>query len=227
MKSNLRDYLKTQNKSNRKNIFLLIGISGLLVTTIAIFSGCSNVDQNSDKHTETAIEHGDQGLQQDEQAETNMNILSVKVGQSTSVSKIINAYLEIKNALVEDNDVKASQAGKELLTAFRSMDKATVPQEHIKEINDIIENAQENAEHISESKGNIEHQREHFSQLFPDVKDLIEITGSDRNLYEIYCAMANDNEGGFWLSTSDEVQNPYMGSKMESCGTVKAKISIK
>ncbi len=40
-------------------------------------------------------------------------------------------------------------------------------------------------------------------------------------MHEMHCPMAADGKGANWLQKSaDEVQNPYMGSKMPHCGNV-------
>tara|TARA_R110002072_G_scaffold81710_1_gene186890 strand:- start:184 stop:822 length:639 start_codon:yes stop_codon:yes gene_type:complete len=211
-----------------KKKMLTIGTASLFMISLATFTGCGGTDQKNE-HEETTMDHGHGGREEHhhDHANGDMDVSSMNVEQSTSATEVINAYLEIKNALTEDDDTKAALAGKKLVTAFGNIDKSFIPQEQMGEVNDIIENAKENAEHISDNKGNIEHQREHLSELFEDIKDLIAITGSDRALYEIYCPMANNNEGGMWLSASDEVKNPFMGSQMLSCGTVKAEISLK
>ena len=43
-------------------------------------------------------------------------------------------------------------------------------------------------------------------------------------VYIEFCPMANDNKGGYWLSTEEKIQNPYFGKKMLKCGEVKATI---
>lgn len=96
-----------------------------------------------------------------------------------------------------------------------------------KELAEIIEDASEHAEHISENSRDIGHQREHFEILSKDIRDLVIITGSDRTLYQAFCPMYNNNKGGLWLSISKEVQNPYFGSKMMKCGSVQQEILVK
>lgn len=152
---------------------------------------------------------------------------NVTVQESQTASVVIDSYLEIKNALVEDDDRKAASAGNDLLNALNSIDAGSVDPDKITEFKDILADAKENADHISENKGNIEHQREHFEMLGTDIKDLITLTGSDRPLFLILCPMYNNNKGGIWLSASAEIRNPYYGSKMISCGEVKMKISVK
>jgi len=74
------------------------------------------------------------------------------------------------------------------------------------------------------AKSDIGHQREHFEALGKDINDLVAIAGTDRDLYQQYCPMYNNNAGGMWLSASDEVLNPLFGSKMLNCGSVQETI---
>jgi hypothetical protein len=92
--------------------------------------------------------------------------------------------------------------------------------EQQKELADIIEDATEHAEHISESE--IDHQREHFKTLSKDITDMVAITGTKSTLYEQFCPMYD--KGSAWLSTSKEVKNPYYGSRMLKCGKVQKTI---
>ncbi len=152
---------------------------------------------------------------------------SIKVEHSQSVTAIIANYLALKDALVVDNSKKAADAGKKLFDAIGKFDVASQSGSQQKELKDILEDAKENAEHISENGDKIDHQREHFEILGTDIKDLIVITGADRNLYQIYCPMYNSMEGGKWLSDSKEIKNPLLGSKMMKCGSVVQEISLK
>jgi hypothetical protein len=151
---------------------------------------------------------------------------SITVEQTRSVNVILDNYLSLKDALVGDNSAKAANSAKTLLDAFEKLDITTQSDSQQKELGEIIEDASEQAEHISENNGNIDHQREHFEILSTDLKDLIVITGSDRNLYQTFCPMYNNNEGGMWLSDSRVVMNPFYGSKMMKCGSVQQEITI-
>jgi len=137
-------------------------------------------------------------------------------------SAILNDYLKIKNALVADNQEDAAKAGGMLFADFKKFDKSSYSSDEQQELTDIIEDAKESAEHISDSP--IEHQREHFDILSKDVIDMIAITGTDQKLYQDFCPMYNDNKGAQWLSTTEEIKNPYMGSKMPGCGKVQKEI---
>ena len=129
---------------------------------------------------------------------------------NSATNTIIDNYLQIKNALVTDDQEAAAKAGGDLFGDFEDFDKSSYSSE-------------EHAEHISESP--IEHQREHFDILSKDVIDMIAITGTDKKLYQDFCPMYNGNKGAQWLSTTEEIKNPYMGSKMPGCGKVQKEIN--
>lgn len=152
---------------------------------------------------------------------------SVKVEYSQSVSAIINNYLALKDALVQEDSKNAASFGKKLFDAFAKFDISAQAKQQQKELAEIIEDASEHAEHISENSRDIGHQREHFEILSKDIRGLVIITGSDRTLYQAFCPMYNNNKGGLWLSISKEVQNPYFGSKMMKCGSVQQEILVK
>lgn len=46
-------------------------------------------------------------------------------------------------------------------------------------------------------------------------------------LYLLHCPMARDGEGGHWLGLSHKVENPYFGSEMFGCGSVKSQLTVK
>jgi hypothetical protein len=152
---------------------------------------------------------------------------SIVVAHSLTVTSILDNYLALKNALAEDNSKKAANSGKLLFDALGKFNLSSQPAAKQKELKDILDDAKENAEHISENGDKIDHQREHFEILGTDIKDLIVITGADRTLYQIYCPMFNNNKGGKWLNESNIVKNPLFGNKMSKCGSVTQVITVK
>jgi hypothetical protein len=217
-------------------------VISILTVTVFLFSACtgSGTKENKQANAEAGMpqadveHHNDAGedmhhydMEMGAAMEHGMDSSRMAVQESQATSVVIDTYLKLKNALVADNDKEASRAGKELMTAFNNIDQSSMAAEEMSEVKDIIEDARENAEHISENQGNIDHQREHFEMLSTDIKDLIAIAGADRTLYQIFCPMYNNNEGGMWLSATDEIKNPYYGSEMMNCGEVKSILSVK
>jgi hypothetical protein len=134
---------------------------------------------------------------------------------------ILSDYFMLKDALVADDSKKAAQAGLKLEASLKAFDKSNYTKEAQKELIDIIEDAIEQAQHIAKSP--IGHQREHFKTLSKDVSDMVTITGTKSTLYEQFCPMYD--KGSAWLSTSNEVRNPYYGSKMLKCGKIQKTIN--
>lgn len=152
---------------------------------------------------------------------------SVKVEHSKSATAIIDNYLALKDALVNEDSKNAAIFGEKLLDVFQKFDASGVAEQQKNEVSKILKDASQQAKYISGNSVSIDKQRENFEFLTKYIKDLVLITGSDRTLYQAYCPMYNNNRGGAWLSTSKEINNPYFGSKMLKCGSVQQEISVK
>jgi Cu(I)/Ag(I) efflux system membrane fusion protein len=65
-------------------------------------------------------------------------------------------------------------------------------------------------------------QRKYFAVFNQELYESILTFGlNEDKIYYEYCPMALDNKGAYWLSDTREIQNPYFGEKMLSCGSVK------
>ena len=160
---------------------------------------------------------------------------AIDTGQTGSTTKTVEAviptkrvvteYLNLKNALTKDDDKAAAQAGKSLFEAMSVVDKASLSAEQSKVFTDIADDAKEHAEHIGANAGNIKHQREHFETLSQEIYDLVKAGSSaGQKLYYDNCPMYNNGKGGNWLSESKEIQNPYLGMEMPTCGSIKEEL---
>ena len=138
----------------------------------------------------------------------------------TKAEAILSDYFSLKDALVADDSEKAVEASTKLVASLKAFDESNYTAKEQKELTDIIEDATEHAEHISKSE--IAHQREHFKVLSKDITDIIAITGTKNKLYQQFCPMYD--KGSAWLSTKEEVRNPYYGSRMLKCGKVQKTI---
>ncbi len=192
---------------------------GILTMTLATLTAMSCKDGKKDGATAPMSNEMYQNNDQNQEGSKMMADNS----SNSATNTIIDNYLQIKNALVTDDQEAAAKAGGDLFDDLEGFDMSTYSSQEQKELTDIIEDAKENAEHISDSP--IEHQREHFDLLSKDLIDMIAITGTDKKLYQDFCPMYNDNKGAQWLSTTEEIKNPYMGSKMPGCGKVQKEIN--
>ena len=178
---------------------------------------------NSDGHNDEEATHdnGD-GHHDGDSASTSRDIVG-NIQKNISTTPIINAYIQIKNALVVDNKDNATNGGKALLNAFSKFDMSKLTGETHNEYMEIVESAKEHAEHIVKSP--IDHQREPFESLSIDINDMIKLLGTEKTLYKDFCPMVNNNKGGFWLSEVKDIKNPYFGSKMMKCGSITEQIN--
>jgi hypothetical protein len=136
---------------------------------------------------------------------------------ASSLKAVVDHYLHIKNALVDNSGNEAARGGKAMGDAMSKVDKSLLTAEQKKVYDDIEEDLKEHAEHIGKSGGDIAHQREHFVMMSEDVYDLAKAFGAGQPLYHDHCPMANDNKGAMWLSETRSVKNPYFGGKMNEC----------
>ena len=142
-----------------------------------------------------------------------------------SVKAILDNYLRLKDALANDSGDEAAKSGEALATSFTNFDKSSLTDEQKKKYEEIAESATEHAEHIGKNASNIAHQREHFDMLSKDVYDIVKEVGAGQTLYQAHCPMYNNNKGASWLTASKEINNPYMGKEMSTCGTIQEELN--
>ncbi len=143
---------------------------------------------------------------------------------TVSIGNILQGYLNMKNALANDNDKDAAAAGEEMGKAFAGFNKAALAPDKAKIYEDIQDDAKEHAEHISKNAGNIKHQREHFELLSKDIYELVKTFGGGQSLYYDHCPMYNAGKGAYWVSETKTIHNPYLGKSMPTCGTIKEEL---
>ena len=200
---------------------LVFGVVAIAFVTLTVVS-CKDAKTESSTNSEIGTEEDHSKMNHDnsdghhdvDKKEMAMN------GNGTSQA-VLNDYFNLKDALVADDNAKAKNLGGVLAKSLKAFDTSKYSGDKQGELKDIIEDATEHAEHISES--DIAHQREHFKVLSKDITDMVAITGTEVRLYEQFCPMYDG--GTAWLSTKEEVRNPYYGSKMLKCGKVQREIN--
>lgn len=190
----------------------------IAVTALAACNNNNNESQDSHPHDspDTAMHHHDE----DTVAST-----SQKATVSFPVKEILTGYLQLKNALANDNAKDAATAGNSIVSTLATADMKSLSEQQMKSYMDMADDLKENAEHIGANAGKIDHQREHFEMLSKDIADFVKTFGNGGQvLYKDFCPMANDGKGAIWISELKEIKNPYLGSKMPTCGTVKEEL---
>ena len=189
----------------------MMALAAIMVLTVSCKDGNKNepaAPMSNEMHQESMDDKGDMAMNENKDAKA---------------EAILKDYFNLKDALVGDDNDKAKQLGATLASTLGSFDASSYSDSEQQELKDIMEDAIEHAEHISES--DMAHQREHFKILSKDVTDMVGITGTEMKIYEQFCPMYNNNEGGAWLSMNEEIRNPYFGDKMLKCGKVQREIN--
>ena len=196
-------------------------IAFVITAIVLIITACNN-NSKSSKETETSKMDTTKNTQVENtpMAEVNHTFSNVDPKLGVSLKTVVDHYLHVKNALVNDDGSDAARGGKEMADAMVKIDKSLFTAEQKKIYDGIEDDLKEHAEHIGKNAGNIEHQREHFSMMSEDVYDLVKAFGGGQTLYHDHCPMANDNKGAMWLSEFKEIKNPYFAGKMSECVTV-------
>lgn len=152
--------------------------------------------------------------------------LSVAAAQSSD--SMLTAYYGVKDALIATDVAKAQSQATTLATALKKMPTTEMS---VADKN-ALATAKTQAVALSKTT-DVEAQREAFEVLSASVITLAKAaqpakrrarTGGPAPTYVQFCPMAAEGKGASWLSDSREIRNPYYGSKMLKCGSVKEEI---
>ena len=126
--------------------------------------------------------------------------------------KIGNAYKnysKLQNALVNANVKEATTAATGLKTAMEAVGADELV---LKAVSSVI------------ASSDIEVQRAQFVAITAEMEKMLTSSLDTGMIYKMYCPMAFNNTGGYWLSSDKQIQNPYFGDKMMRCGRVDSAI---
>jgi len=137
------------------------------------------------------------------------------------VAQLLSDYLKLKNALVAADPQVAKTHAQAILTAAGNIDVAALTAEHQPFATEKLEKVKQSASEIA-GAANVAVQREHLEPLSEATFALTKaFDATDQKLYYQHCPMANNNQGAYWLSSNQEIQNPYMGEAMLKCGSTE------
>ncbi len=129
---------------------------------------------------------------------------TVSEAQSLETSAL-EAYMQLKDALVQTDASAAKSAAMKLSSAFSAEKMETV----------LIKAAE-----VIASSDDVELQRASFKTVTDGLIAALKANEKEDGVFVQYCPMAFDNTGASWLSVSDQIRNPYFGDRMLKCGTV-------
>lgn len=124
--------------------------------------------------------------------------------------QLLTAYYQLKDNLVKSNPAATAASANVLVQSINDADKEILK-------DDVRISLLKDASAIAQT-GDIKIQREKFSTLSNNMFELAKsVKLSTEPVYQQYCPMKKAS----WLSNDKAIKNPYYGSAMLTCGSVK------
>ncbi|MCJ8167125.1 efflux RND transporter periplasmic adaptor subunit [Pontibacter sp. E15-1] len=136
------------------------------------------------------------------------------------LNEVVDAYLMLKEALVEADEKETAKYSTALLAALNKVDDKLLKGD-AKAFWEEKKSFLFQHTKLCKEANTIEGKRENFIFLSQPLIKIVEAFGARQTLYVDFCPMAKGGEGAYWLSEAKEIQNPFMAAKMRTCGEVK------
>ncbi len=145
-------------------------------------------------------------------------------GTTTELSKpvqekfllVLNSYLQLKDAFVKSDIEKVKNTTSIMLKHLEKIITSSLSDAQKEQIFNIDE-----ALNAILKDNDLENQRTNFVVLNENIVQFTMNMGAlNQPFYIQKCPMANRNKGALWLSESKEIENPYYGEAMLTCGSV-------
>ncbi|PIV48376.1 MAG: efflux RND transporter periplasmic adaptor subunit, partial [Flavobacteriaceae bacterium CG02_land_8_20_14_3_00_34_13] len=169
--------------------------------------------------TSTGHDHGDMPM-----AQTGSKKIEVSKEMKLELENVLNHYLKLKDALVEDDFDTAKKEALTLSKLIQKIDQLKLSPEAKTGWDKLSLQLKTRSTQLSEAK-DIEEIRGGFDKFSAEIIMLATIfQPTSKKLYVQHCPMADNERGADWLSISPDIKNPYFGSVMLNCGEVKKQI---
>ena len=199
--------------------------AAILLSSIT-FASCSD---NSGKHADGTNEsHEGMDHCNTDQAATETTVVvetpdytSVAAPVKEQIATLVDSYLKLKDALVETNAETAKKEAQEVLAAAQKVDVSALEGDQKSFAEEKLEEVKQSATKMTEAS-DVNAQRNNLELLSEATFSLTKAFGAtDKKLYYQHCPMANNDQGAYWLSSDNEIRNPYFGDKMLECGSTE------
>jgi hypothetical protein len=135
--------------------------------------------------------------------------------KSSTSTEWLDEYYNIKDALVNSNPTTAASAAKKLSTLVQTSPAKKPAGNQANNSKSLQQKIQDDANAIAASK-DLAKQRIAFQALSESIISLIKTEKQLKPAYIMYCPMKK----AYWISSVEQIKNPYYGSSMLTCGNV-------
>ncbi len=137
------------------------------------------------------------------------------------LGRVVDAYLELSDALVASDAKTAQTKAKSAQQALKSTQMKLLRGLAHEQWMALLPTLNASLARIAQAN-DLEEQRSAFMQLGEAMYSSIRQLGVEGPvLYYQYCPMAVGDQGAYWLSREKEIRNPYFGDSMLRCGENK------
>jgi len=183
-------------------------------------TGHSHGDMAEEKSTMAEHSHDDSAEADSVQQE---EIIAFEVDPQfkLQLTELYDVYLPMKDAFVLTNSKKVMKAGKKLIPYLDAVDMQLLEGDaHMVWMGQL--NTMKTAIDKIINTKDIEMQRLAFSDFNSGIYRAVKSFGVDsQQVYYQFCPMAFNDKGAYWLSSEEQISNPYFGDVMLRCGEVK------
>ena len=140
------------------------------------------------------------------------------------LNQVLDAYYNLSGALSSDDAAKAQHKAATILHDLEQIN-APSEEEALSAWKPMYDELMQQARSLAQ-QSDIQRQREIFKPLSDVLTQAVAQFGNrNQPVYQSLCPMAFNNSGAHWLQPQDEqINNPYFGSAMLRCGTIKQNI---
>lgn len=140
------------------------------------------------------------------------------------LEQVIDAYIQIKDAFAKDNEEDTDKAVDVMAEKVAAVIPTKLEGKGLDAWNNHQALYEQKLKEMRHIKG-LDNKRSYFSHISEIMYCTIKSFGLKRgNLFAIFCPMAFDGKGAYWISDSKVIQNPYLGAKMPTCGEIKEEL---
>ena len=201
-------------------------VIAILAMSAITFAACNSNNQTAEKkdpmsHDKMAIDSVSIAPTEKVDAPViKASFVNVSADVSAHISEVMSHYFHIKHALTKDDAAEAKNGATMLLKVISQFDNSLLSVGQKEEYSKHISAIKEQAGAIVKST-DVDAERTHFAELSAHTYELVKAFGAGKKVYYDHCPMAFNSKGANWLNENAVIQNPYMGTKMETCGKVE------
>jgi len=153
---------------------------------------------------------------------------SVPSAFKKGLGELLRAYLDLQEALANDDFPQAKKTGDQFASALKRMDMGLLKGGAHGIWMETLGALNKGVNAITVAK-DIEAARNGFEFLSMGMALAVERLGVEIEgpLFELFCPMAFDNRGAAWLQQDEDIRNPYFGAMMLKCGEVTRRLKSK